>query len=72
MIKNRSVGLYRDDGSACIRSTSARFMDNLRKDTVKCFKEDGSQITIEINLIQTDFLDIEIDDSLMQILVSYV
>ena len=53
-----SVGLYRDDGLSCIRSTSGRILDRLRKDLSDLFKAEGLSITCETNLRITDFLDV--------------
>ena len=58
--KNR-IGLYRDDGLAAIRCTSGRRMDKLRKDVTALFKNEGLSITIETNLLVTDFLDVTFD-----------
>ena len=38
-----SVGLYRDDGLAVIRSKSGRRLDQLRKELIKVFKEEGKK-----------------------------
>ena len=53
-----SGGLYRDDGLAAISSRSGRRLDQLRKQIVQLFKSEGLAITIEINLVSTDFLDV--------------
>jgi hypothetical protein len=53
-----SVGLYRDNGLSCIRSTSGRILDRLRKDLSDLFKAEGLSITCETNLRITDFLDV--------------
>ena len=56
-----SVGLYRDDGLAAVRSKSGRRLDKLRKEIIQVFKEEGLSITIEINLQITDFLAVTFD-----------
>ena len=56
-----TIGLYRDDGLAAIRSTSGRKFDKLRKDITALFKSEGLSITIEIKLPITDFLDVTLD-----------
>ena len=61
IIKNGSVGCYRDDGLAVVQNHSARLADKLRKDIIKCFKDENLQITIDINLVKTDFLDVYLD-----------
>ena len=55
---NGSVGLYRDDGLAVIRSTSGRVLDRLRKDIIDIFKAEELSITCETNLSVADFLDV--------------
>ena len=56
-----NVGLYRDDGLAVVRNLSGPQTDRLRKRMVQCFKDNGLQITVEINLHVTDFLDVTLD-----------
>ncbi len=56
-----NVGLYRDDGLAVVRNLSGPQTDRLRKRMVQCFKYNGLQITVEINLHVTDFLDVTLD-----------
>ena len=56
-----SIGLYRDDGLAVIRGSSGRRFDKLRKDITSLFKAEGLNITIETNLLTTDFLDVTFD-----------
>ena len=51
------MGLYRDDGRAVIKSTSGPILDKMRKSIIALFKE-GLSITIDTNLIETDFLDV--------------
>ena len=52
------LGLYRDDGRAVIKSTSGPILDKMRKSIIALFKEEGLSITIDTNLIETDFLDV--------------
>ena len=52
------LGLYRDDGLAVIKSTSCPILDKMRKSIIALFKE-GLSITIDTNLIETDFLDMK-------------
>ena len=56
-----NTGLYRDDGLCAINTCSPRRLDKLRKDITAMFKEEGLSITIEINLLATDFLDVTLD-----------
>ena len=58
LLGNDNVGLYRDDGLAAIKSTSGPILDKMRKSIIALFKEEGLTITIDTNLIETDFLDV--------------
>ena len=53
-----NVGLYRDDGLAAVRSTSGPVLEKMRKNIITVFKNKGLGITIDTNLIETDFLDV--------------
>ena len=55
VIDKSSVGLYRDDGLAAINNPNGKKLDRTRKDITALFKEKGLSITIETNLIETDF-----------------
>ena len=54
------IGLYRDDGLAALKLTGPQ-SDRARKDIENIFKSCGLRVTIEINLLQTDFLDVTFD-----------
>ena len=56
LIGAKHVGLYRDDGLAVIHQANGPKMDRIRKDIM--FKSEGLSITINTNLIETDFLDV--------------
>ena len=58
LLGKECVGLYRDDGLAIIRNANGPMMDRIRKDVIALFKNEGLSITIETNLIETDFLDV--------------
>ena len=58
IIDKSNVGLCRYDGLAAINNTNVPKLDRIRKEIVSLFKEEGLSITIEINLIETDFLDV--------------
>ena len=58
VIDKSSVGLYRDDGLAATNSANGPKLDRIRKDIIALFKEKGLSITIETNLIESDFLDV--------------
>ena len=50
--------LYRDDGLAAIKNTSVLILDKMGKNILTLFEEECLSITIEINLIETDILDV--------------
>ena len=50
--------LYRDDGLAATNSCSGPVLDRTRKNIISLFKNEGLNITIDTNLIETDFLDV--------------
>ena len=58
---NEFIGLYRDDGFAISPCTSGHLADQLRKKIVAIFKNNKLDITTECNLVQTDFLDLNLD-----------
>ena len=58
LIGTKNVGLYRDDGLAVIHQANGPKMDRIRKDIIGLFKSEGVSITIDANLIETDFLDV--------------
>ena len=53
-----NIGLYRDDGLACIKNLNGHQLDKLRKDITKIFKDMGLDITIQTNLKIVNFLDV--------------
>ena len=55
LLGNDNVGFYRDDGLAAIKSTSSPILDKTRKRIIAFFKKEGLTITIDTNLIETDF-----------------
>ena len=61
IVTDGSVGIYRDDGLAVVHKYSGPQMDRLRKHIIDLFKRYGFQITIQINLKVTDFLDVYLD-----------
>ena len=52
------ICLYREDGLAIGHKTIGLKVDRLRKDIISSFKDEGPFITIDTNLIETDFLDV--------------
>ena len=61
LLKKECVGLYRDDGLAVVKNANGPLLDRPRKDIVTVFKNEGLSITIDTNLIKTDFLDVTFD-----------
>ena len=57
LIGTKNVGLYKDDGLEVIHKANGLKMDRMRKDIITLFKSEGLSFTIEINLIETNFLD---------------
>jgi len=60
-INPKNVGLYRDDGLAILENTSGPRSEQIRKQIIKIFKENGLQITTETNLQQINFLDVTLN-----------
>ena len=58
VIGTKNIGLYRDDGLVVIHHANGPKMDRIRKDIIALFKSEGLSITIDTNLIETDFLDV--------------
>lgn len=61
IITNENIGLYRDDGLAVVENANGPKMDKIRKSIIKIFQEENLSITIETNLLATDFLDVSFD-----------
>ena len=61
LLGSSNVGLYRDDGLAIVHKANGPKVDRLRKDIISLFKDEGLSITIDTNLIETDFLDISLN-----------
>ena len=61
MIGTKNVGLYRNDSLAVIHQANGPKMDGINKDVIALFKSEGLSITIDTNLIETDFLDVSFD-----------
>ena len=55
----QNVGLYQDDGLACLHKISGPASDKIRKDMIRTFRENfGLKITITTNLKTVNFLDV--------------
>ena len=57
----QNIGLYRDDGLSCFENISGPDSEKIKKKLFKIFKCNGLSITVECNLIVTDFLDVTFD-----------
>ena len=57
-IDESSVGLYGNSRLAAINNVNGPKFDIIRKDIITLFKEEWLPITIETNIIKTDFIDI--------------
>ena len=57
----QNIGLYRDDGLSCFENISGPDSEKIKKKLFKIFKYNGLSITVECNLIVTDFLDVTFD-----------
>ena len=55
ILGSNNVGWYRDDGIAIVHKAYGPKVDRLRKDIISLFKDKGLFITIDRNLIETDF-----------------
>ena len=58
LIGTKIVGFFRDDGLVVIHQANGPKMDKIRKDIIALFKSEGLSVTIDTNLIDTDFLDV--------------
>ena len=58
LLGKENVRLYRGDGLAAINSCSGSVLDRTRKSIIALFNKEGLSITIERNLVETDFLDV--------------
>jgi len=57
----KQIGLYRDDGLAVVVNANGPKTDNIRKKITASFKDERLSITIDTNLVETDFLDVSFD-----------
>ena len=58
-IDSDNVGLYRDDGLVVINNANSPKLGRLRKKyIIATFKSERLSITIDKNLVETDFLDV--------------
>ena len=57
----RNIGLYRNDGLVNIKQSSGTHLEKIKKDIIKIFKNVGFNITVDIGVTFTNFLDISLD-----------
>ena len=56
-IDSDNFGLYSDNELAVINNTNSPKLDKMRKNIIATFKSEGSSITADTNLVETDFLN---------------
>ena len=56
-----NIGLYRDHGLSCFQNISGLDSEKIKNKMCKIFTENGLNITVECNLVITDFLDVTFD-----------
>ena len=61
VFEKNMFGLYRDDGLAVTRGSNQSNEFHVKQALRNVFRAAGLKITIEINLVQTDFLDLELN-----------
>jgi len=61
IVEKSNIGLYRDDWLAVVENSNGPMIDRMRKDITSTFKSEGLNITIETNLTNTDFLNVNFD-----------
>ena len=60
-IGKQNIDLYRDDSLSCFENISGPDSEKIKQKLFKIFKSNGLSITVECNLIVTDFLDVTFD-----------
>ena len=58
---HNNIGLYRDDGLCCFHNMPGPEVERTKKHICELFKKYGLNITIESNLLVTEFLDVSLD-----------
>ena len=56
----QNIDLYRDDGLSCFENISGPDSEKIKKKLFKIFKSNGLSITVECNLIATEFLNVTV------------
>jgi len=57
----KEIGFYRDDGVAIIEQKNNQHLENIKKKTIKIFKDIGFKITIDTGATKCSFLDVTLD-----------
>ena len=57
-INSVSIGLYRDDGLAVLKSATGSESERMRKRLIRTFQDNGISITSQANITSANFLDI--------------
>ena len=58
---SNQIGLYRNDGLAIIKYKNNQDLENIKKQTIKIFKDIGFSITIDIGMTRCNSLDMTLD-----------
>ena len=58
IIGKSNVGLYRDEGLAILENTPGPDTERIKKKIIKFFQQNGLKITIDVNVVQANFLDV--------------
>ena len=61
ILGTNKAGLYRDDGLCCFQKLSGPQLERTKKTICELFRSHGLDITIESNLVATEFLDVMLD-----------
>ena len=56
-----AAGLYRDDGLAILHNVSGPDAERVRKKVTQFFQYHQLKVTVDTNLIQTDFFDVTLN-----------
>ena len=60
-IKFESIGLYRDDGLAVLKSATGSESERMRKRLIKTYQDNGLSISSQTNITSANFLDITLN-----------
>ena len=60
-IKFESIGLYRDDGLAVLKSATGSESERMKKRLIKTFQDNDISITSQANIASANFLDVTLN-----------